>query len=102
MTIEVALLISLVSVIFGVYSGIRNLSRNTQKDSADEITQMTTVVVKLENISTGITEIKSDMRSVKTEVNDIRERLTIVEQSTKSAHKRLDDFTHEGGHHEKD
>lgn len=95
MTIEIAMLISLVSVAFALYSGIRNLSRNTKKDNAEEVTQMATVVVKLENIATGISEIKSDMRNVKTEVNAIRDRLTIVEQSAKSAHKRLDDLTHE-------
>lgn len=98
MTIEVALLISFVSVAFAVYSGIRNLSRNSRKDNAEEVTQMATLVVKLENIATGISEIKADMRSVKTEVNDIRERLTIVEQMAKSAHKRLDDLTHEASH----
>ena len=95
MTVEIALLISFVSVAFAVYAGIKNLSRNSKKDNAEEVTQMATLVVKLENIATGISEIKSDIRSVKTEVSDLRDRLTIVEQSVKSAHKRLDDLAHE-------
>lgn len=95
MTIELALLISFVSVAFALYSGIKNLSRNNKKDNTEEVTQMTTVVVKLENIAAGISEIKSDVRGVKTEVNEIRERLTVAEQAVKTAHKRLDDITHE-------
>lgn len=99
MTIEIALLISIVSVSFALFSGIKNMNRNDKKDNAEEITQMTTVVVKLENISNGVNEIKSDVRGVKTEMNDVRDRLTIVEQMAKSAHKRLDDMVHEN--HEK-
>ena len=95
MTIEIALLISMLSVSGALLFGFKNMNRNERKDSAEEITQMTTVVVKLENIATGISEIKSDVRSVKSEMNDIRDRLTIVEQATKSAHKRLDDLKHE-------
>jgi outer membrane murein-binding lipoprotein Lpp len=95
MTIELALLISLVSVAFGVYSGVRNLSRNNRKDTIDETSQMTTVVVKLENIASGVHEIKSDVREMKSEMNGLRERLTIAEQVAKSAHKRIDEITHE-------
>lgn len=98
MTIELALLISVVSVAFAVYSGIKNLSRNNRKDNAEEVTQMATVVVKLENIATGIHEIKSDVSGMKSEMNGLRERVTIAEQAVKSAHKRLDDLTHDGSH----
>jgi peptidoglycan hydrolase CwlO-like protein len=100
MTIEIALLVSIVSVAFGVYSGMKNLSRNNRRDTVDETSQMTTVMVKLENIADGIHEIKSDVRGMKSEMNSLRERLTIVEQAVKSAHKRLDDMKHEGNHEE--
>lgn len=90
MTVEVALLISLVSVGFAVYSGIANLKRNGKKDTAEDAAQLTTVIVKLENINTGITEIKAEMKNVKSDVQELRDRLIVVEQSTKSAHKRLD------------
>ncbi|MFQ9429101.1 MAG: hypothetical protein ACLR1M_11150 [Oscillospiraceae bacterium] len=90
MTVEIALLISLVSVAFAVYSGIANLKRNGKKDTAEDAAQLTTVIVKLENINTGITEIKAEMKNVKSDVQELRDRLIVVEQSTKSAHKRLD------------
>lgn len=96
MTIEVALLISTVSVAFALYSGISNMKRNHKQDTANDAAQLTTVIVKLENISSGVTEIKSELKNVKNDIQDLRDRLIIVEQSTKSAHHRLDGLT-EGG-----
>lgn len=90
MTIEIALIISAVSLGFGIYQGVSNLRRNDRQDNRAEATQITAVIVKLETIGEGVNEIKVDMRNIKNEINDIRERLTKVEESTKSAHHRLD------------
>lgn len=90
MTIEVALLISGVSVAFGVFAGISNLRRNQKLDDKRDTTEMTTVIVKLENIGIGISEIKNEMINVKNDVKESRERLIKVEESAKQAHKRLD------------
>lgn len=90
MTLELSIVISVLSVSFALYSGISNLKRNDKKDTAEETAQLTTVIVKLENIGDGVSEIKSDMKNVKGEVQELRERLVVVEQSAKSAHHRLD------------
>jgi peptidoglycan hydrolase CwlO-like protein len=90
MTIEVALLISGVSVAFGIFAGISNLRRNQKLDDKKDATEMTTVIVKLENIGNGITEIKSEMSNVKNDIKEDRERIIRVEESAKQAHKRLD------------
>lgn len=90
MTIEVALLISGVSLAFGLFSGISNLKRNQRSDDKNEASQLTTVIVKLENIGTGIAEIKNEMGNVKNDVKESRERIIKVEESAKQAHKRLD------------
>lgn len=92
MTVEVALLISGVSLAFGIYSGISNLKRNQKADAKQDTAELTTVIVKLENIGNGITEIKSEMTNVKNDVKDDRERLIRVEESAKQAHKRLDNI----------
>ena len=89
MTLELSIVISVISVSFALYSGISNLKRNGKKDTAEETAQLTTVIVKLENIGDGVAEIKN----VKGEVQELRERLVAVEQSTKSAHHRLDGLT---------
>lgn len=90
MTIEVAFLISVVSVCFSIFSGIVTMRRNKSADDKIEATQLTSVIVKLENIDMGVTEIKSEMKSVKEDTKNNSERLTRLEESAKSAHKRLD------------
>ena len=90
MTIEVALLISGISLAFGIYQGIANLKRNKASDDKKDATEMTTVIVKLESIGTGVTEIKSDMKNIRQDLQELRERVVVVEQSTESAHYRID------------
>lgn len=93
MTIEVALLISGVSVAFGIFAGIFNIRRNQKIDDKKDATEMTTVIVKLENIGNGITEIKSEINNVKNDIKEDRERIIRVEESAKQAHKRIDEIT---------
>ncbi len=90
MTIEIALLISGVSLAFSIYQGITGMKRNKASDDKKDASELTTVIVKLENIGTGVTEIKSDMKNIRADIQDLRERVVVVEQSTKSAHHRLD------------
>jgi catalase (peroxidase I) len=90
MTVEVALLISGVSLAFALYQGITNMKRNKTQDDKQDASQLTTVIVKLENIGEGVNEIKSDMKGVKEDVVELRERIVAVEQSAKSAHHRVD------------
>ena len=82
--------VSLLSIGFAIFSGVINLKRNQTHDDKLEATQLTSVIVKLENISTGVTEIKSEIKSVKEDTKKNSERLTRVEESAKQAHKRLD------------
>lgn len=90
MTIEVALVISGISLAFGIYQGIFNLKRNQRADTEKDTAELTTVIIKLESIGTGITEIKSEMSNVKNDIKEDRERLIRVEESAKQAHKRID------------
>ncbi|MEA5135348.1 MAG: hypothetical protein VB035_04325 [Candidatus Fimivivens sp.] len=90
MTIEIALLISGVSLAFGIYSGLSNMKRNAKKDTADEASQMTAVIVKLETIKDGITEIKTEMNVMHRDVQDLRDRLIVEEQHTKTLYKRIE------------
>lgn len=89
MTIEVALLISGVSLAFGIYQGITNMRRNSKKDDQHDATQLTTVIVKLENIGDGVNEIKNDMRNVKDDMKDINIRLVKTEQQVKVLNKTV-------------
>ena len=92
MSIEAALLISGISLAFGLYSGIAQLKRNKSKDDKTDASEMTTVIVKLENIGSGISEIKSEMGNIKADIKEDRERQIKVEESAKQGHKRIDEL----------
>lgn len=88
MTIGIA--ISILSLIVAAIVGFTSVKRNQNRDSRQAAAEMTTVIVKLENINTSVTEIKADVRNQRTDMQDLRDRLIICEQSAKSAHRRLD------------
>ena len=92
MTIEVSLLVGIVSVAFAVYFGLKSNRRNDVKDIEDRAANNAKVNMKLDNISQTVNDIKYDISTTKKEVRDLTERVVSVEQSTKSAHHRLDDF----------
>lgn len=98
MQIDVPILISFLSLCVAGAVGISGLRRNKATDDRKEASEMTTLIVKLENINNGVNEIKSDMRNMRNDIQDLRDRLIIVEQSTKSAHHRLDGLAQDGTH----
>lgn len=90
MEVNVSILISFLSLVIAAFVAIANQKRNKSSDDKREASETTTLIVKLENINNGVNEIKSDMRNMRADIQDLRDRLIIVEQSTKSAHHRLD------------
>lgn len=94
MTIELSLLLSGVSVAFAIFFGISSKQRNDRKDTEQETeeraTANTMLMTKLENISDDVKDIKRDYKETRQEVQGLRDRVLIVEQSLKSYHKRLD------------
>lgn len=102
MSVELSILIPIVSVVFAIYAGVSNLKRNQSQDDKNTASQMTTVIVKLENIGNGIAEIKSEISNAKEDIKENRERIVKVEESAKQAHKRLDMIEKLRSTHEKE
>lgn len=92
MTAEVfaALTISLLSLVFAIYSGTATQRRNARAEHKRDASELTMVIVKLEDISAGISEIKSDINGVKGDVKDLTERLIVAEQQIKQTRSRLE------------
>lgn len=82
--------ISIVSVGIAMIVAAFQISRATKQDRHSADVETTTIIVKLEGIADGVKDIKNDMKELKTEVEGIKERVILVEASTKSAHKRID------------
>lgn len=95
--------ISALSLIVSIVVGFSAIKSRNSSDTKQEASQTTTLIVKLENIADGVNEIKSDMRNMKDDVRELRDRVIACEQSTKSAHRRLDDYfgqDHKGVNHD--
>ncbi len=70
------------------------LLRNLKGDTKNEGAQVSEILVKMELVQSDLKEIKADfkaeIRTLKADLESIKERMVVVEQSVKSAHKRID------------
>lgn len=77
--------ISVLSLLLAAYSFFyRNNRENTS--------ELTTVIVKLENIGAGITDIKAEIAGLKTDQKEDHDRLIKVEASVATMWKRVDEL----------
>lgn len=79
-----------ISTVFGMVITYFTFMRGrdkTIKQSAEENAKVST---KLDHISRGVDDIRIDLRSNEKQINNVSERVTRVEESARSAHKRLD------------
>lgn len=83
---------TLFSLIFAAIALWRNLKADNKSDGA----QISEILVKIEIMQSDLKEIKTDVKSeikaVRADLENLKERLIAVEQSSKSAHKRLDEI----------
>lgn len=75
--------------VIGCIVGLAGWLRNHDADNARETSDMTTVIVKLENIRSGIAELKADVKRTSEDLKNIDRRLTVVEVSVKQAHEYI-------------
>lgn len=92
MTIEVALLVSIVSVAFSIFFGIKNSKKSDREDIAQRIARDTRVDMKLDEISKDVKEVKDTVKNIQNDVKDHEGRITKLEASYKAEHKRLDEL----------
>ena len=90
MTIEIAFLISLVSVAFSVYFGLKNNKRTDTKDIEERVKEYSRININLDDIGQTAKDIRLELSSVREEIKSHNDRLIKVEESVKSAHHRLD------------
>lgn len=61
----------------------------TTKAQKDNTTELTTVIVKLESIGSGISDIKREIESMKTDQKEDHDELIKVGESLRSAWKQI-------------
>lgn len=95
MNIEFNRILTFVSVVAAVYFAFKSNSR-ANNDEVSKKAQVDAILSqKLDSISDDTKEIRKEITDVKGKVNDLSERVVMVEQSTKSAHHRLDRYEEE-------
>ena len=85
-----------IATIFSLLFAAIALWRNLKADNKNDGAQISEILVKIEIMQSDLKEIKADVKSeikaVRADLENLKERLIAVEQSSKSAHKRLDEI----------
>lgn len=88
MDVNTGILIALIGCIVGLAGWLRNHDSDNERETSN----MTTVIVKLENIRESISDLKLDLKRTAEDLQSIDRRLTVVEESTKQAHNRINEI----------
>lgn len=75
----------IVSILSLILAGYTFLSKNSKENT----TELTTVIVSLDNIKSGIADIKAELNSIKSSQKEDHDKLIRVEESLKSAWKQI-------------
>lgn len=94
MTVEItlAVLVSIASLSFSVYMGLKNNKKTDEKEIAQRIERETRMDMKLNEISNDVKEVKETVKSIQNDVKDHEGRIVKLESSLKAEHKRLDEL----------
>ena len=92
--IEITLLISIISVSFSVFFGLKNSRKTDEKDIAERIARDTRTDMKLDEISKDVKEVKETVRNIQNDVKDHEGRISKLEASCNRLHERIDNFPH--------
>ena len=91
--ISIALACTLLGATLSFLTFQRNKGRDIRADTREEADTR----AKLDYISRGVDDIRVDIKTQDRKINDMNERLIRAEESTKSAHKRIDGLEEDRG-----
>ena len=91
MTVEVGVLISILSVVIAFLGYSLNKSKAIRSDGQESAE----LRAELGYIRRGVDDIKIDIKANEKQMQALGERVTRVEESAKQAHKRIDNFEKE-------
>ena len=92
MTVEIAVVISVLSLVLSAFKTFSDSRRNVVKDTENAAEIHTSSLVELRMANKGIDDIKKEIKDFRTEIKEIRDKVIEVEVSTKQAHKRIDEL----------
>ncbi|MFW2490954.1 hypothetical protein ACN077_20665 [Clostridium chromiireducens] len=89
---NINVIVTLACTLMGAYMGYMTYKTSYKKDIQADTVQQTKIEVQLSYISQGIIDIQTKLNNQDKFNNDILVRVAKVEESTKSAHHRIDEI----------
>lgn len=93
MTIELTVLIGIVSAILGMIFGYANFYRQGKKEVQVESINAGELKSDIKYIMAGVDEVKRELKDHTKQMHELEKKVTEIESSVKSAHKRIDGLT---------
>lgn len=87
--------IALICTVLGVTVSYLSFQRNKGNDIKLNTKEEAETRAKLDYISKGVDDIRIDIKSQQRDIQSLKERVVKCEESTKSAHKRIDSLEEE-------
>lgn len=100
MTISVGTLMTIIGLLCtlaGLVIGLVTFNRNRDKDVRGEASRNAVIETKLDNISYSVNSMALDLKASEQRWSALSTELARVDESTKSAHKRIDTLEKECG-----
>lgn len=88
--VSIGLVVTIVNIAIAITTFLKNNKKETKQETKEEVASITKIDTKLDVISKNVDEIRLDNKEISRSLNTLAERVTAVEQSTKSAHHRID------------
>lgn len=82
--------LSIAIAVGGFIIGALTFYRNREKDVKSDVKEQAVTSVKLDNIGKGVDSIRIDMKTNDKRLAEMSHQLIRIDESTKSAHKRID------------
>lgn len=92
MTIEPGYLIGVLGTVTGIILGYLGWRRTSNKDIQTDAAGSGELRSDIGYIKRGVDDIRIDLKAQEKRVGELCERVSRVEESAKSAHKRIDDI----------
>lgn len=91
--------ISGISLLFAVFTYVRNIIKDSKQNTAEDAAKMDIINqglikanMKLDQTCQALTELRLDVRSLSSSLNEMDRRVTILERDVKTAFNRIDEL----------
>lgn len=88
--VSVGLVFTIIGGVIGIATFNRGVKKDTKQETKEEVASITKIDTKLDIIGKNVDEIRLDNKDISKSLHSLAERVSAVEQSTKSAHHRID------------